>query len=74
MYQLDGDMMLFKQLTASDAEAYRAWARENYKPLSEIKGIWHPVIQAECARINKEVRLSSVMDNPEGEGFAVKDA
>ena len=46
--------MLFKQLTASDVEAYRAWARENYKPLSEIKGIWHPVVQAECVKINEE--------------------
>ncbi len=44
--------MLFKQLTEEEEEEFREWARENYEPLSEIKGIWHPVVQAECVKIN----------------------
>ena len=46
--------MLFKQLTEEEEKEFRAWARENYEPLSEIKGIWHPVVQAECVKINDE--------------------
>jgi hypothetical protein len=46
-------MQLFKQLTEEEKREYREWAWENYEPLSEIKGIWHPVVQAECALINQ---------------------
>ena len=45
--------MLFKQLTDEEKADYRRWARENYEPLSTIEGIWHPVVQQECAEINR---------------------
>jgi hypothetical protein len=45
---------IFRTLGQSEEEAFRLWARENYTPLSFINGIWHPVVQAECARINSE--------------------
>ena len=47
-------MKLFKDLSAKEEEKFRQWARENYKPLTEIKGIWHPVVQEECVKMNKE--------------------
>jgi len=47
-------MRMFKELTEKEKTTFREWARQNYKPLTEIKGIWHPVAQAECARINDE--------------------
>ena len=46
--------MMFKQLTKQEKASYRQWAIENYEPLSEIKGIWHPIIQAECVSINEK--------------------
>ena len=46
--------MMFKQLTKQEEESYRKWARENYEPLSEIKGIWHPIVQSECVLINEK--------------------
>lgn len=45
-------MKLFKDLNENQENEFRQWARENYQPLTPIEGIWHPVIQDECARIN----------------------
>ena len=47
-------MKLFKELDEKEKQEYRDWARGNYKPYTDIKGIWHPVIQAECMKINQE--------------------
>jgi hypothetical protein len=53
---------LFRTLDENEVQAFRAWARANYTPLTDIKGIWHPIIQDECRQINQEygrsVRLS----------------
>lgn len=46
--------MLFKNLSLEQEGEFRAWARENYKPLEPIKGVWHPVIQDECVKMNIE--------------------
>lgn len=45
-------MNLFRTLRPKEIEDFRNWARENYKPFDEIKSIWHPVTQLECAIIN----------------------
>lgn len=46
--------MIFRKLTVKEEETFRDWARKNYIPFSDIKGIWHPVCQEECIKINKE--------------------
>jgi hypothetical protein len=46
--------MLFKTLNPQEEIEFRQWARENYKPYSEIKGFWHYVVQDECVKINKK--------------------
>ena len=51
-------MKLFKDLDPEEEEEYRQWARDNYEPFSEIKGIWHPVVQSECTRINATTELT----------------
>lgn len=50
--------MLFKNLSPAEEQEFRQWARENYKPLSPIKGIWHPVVQEECTKINKNFMVA----------------
>lgn len=50
-------MKLFRDLTPEQAEVFRKWARQHYQPFAPIDGIWHPVIQAECALINAEADL-----------------
>jgi hypothetical protein len=50
-------MSLFKELTEEEAVEYRQWARDNYKPFTEIKGVWHPAVQAECVAMNAEADL-----------------
>jgi len=45
-------MKLFRDLNPEEEEQYRQWARDNYKPFSEISGLWHPAVQDECVRIN----------------------
>ncbi len=45
--------MFFRALTPTDKEKFQQWARDNYEPGSEIKGIWHPIVQSECVEINR---------------------
>jgi hypothetical protein len=52
---------MFRNLGQSEEEAFRLWARENYKPLGPISGIWHPVVQDECAKINSEASVSDAL-------------
>lgn len=46
--------MFFRDLSEDEKNDFRAWARENYKSGSEISGVWHPVVQEECVKINAE--------------------
>jgi hypothetical protein len=49
--------MMFRALTAKEEANFRKWARTNYKPGTEISGVWHPVVQDECVRINRQGAL-----------------
>jgi hypothetical protein len=44
----------FRTLPEEEVESFKQWARDNYKPFSEIQGYWHPFVQMECVRINVE--------------------
>lgn len=46
--------MIFRVLTPAEEAGFRRWARDNYQPGSPILGVWHPVVQEECTRINRE--------------------
>lgn len=46
---------MFRQLTEPEKEKFRQWARTNYIPHTKINEVWHPVVQAECNRINGEI-------------------
>ena len=46
---------MFRQLTKPEKEKFKLWAQANYIPHTEINPVWHPVIQAECRRINEEI-------------------
>jgi hypothetical protein len=50
-------MQLFKDLTRQEEAEFRDWAKENYVPFANIKGIWHPIIQDECRRINEQAQV-----------------
>jgi hypothetical protein len=47
-------MKRFRDLTPDEEREYRQWARDNYEAFAEISGVWHPVVQDECVKINKE--------------------
>lgn len=47
-------MKLYRELNEQEKEESRKWARKNYKPLDPIPGIWHPIVQEECVRMNWE--------------------
>lgn len=47
-------MKLFRVLSPEETSEMQEWARKNYAPLSDIRGIWHPAVQAECVRMNEE--------------------
>jgi hypothetical protein len=46
--------MLFLKLDEQQEKEFRTWARENYTPFTDINGVWHPVVQDECSKINFE--------------------
>ncbi len=46
--------MFFRALTPAEEAKFRSWARDNYEPGAAIEGIWHPVVQDECVRINQQ--------------------
>ncbi len=50
-------MKLFRDLSQAEEEKFREWARQNYNPFTEIRGVWHPVIQRECTKINEETEV-----------------
>ena len=50
-------MKLFRDLSEQEEVEYRRWARENYKPFEPISGVWHPVVQEECTKINQGTAL-----------------
>jgi len=50
-------MKLYRELTAEEEKKFRAWARKNYATYSDIKGVWHPVVQDECRRMNEEAEI-----------------
>jgi hypothetical protein len=43
--------MIYRALSTDEEATFRGWARDNYEPSDNI---WHPVVQKECARINRE--------------------
>ena len=45
-------MQLFRELSTDEEQSFRQWARDNYKPFTDINGVWHPVVQDECRIIN----------------------
>lgn len=50
-------MKLFRELTVEEELTFRQWARANYRVFSDICGVWHPVVQAECVKLNAEAEL-----------------
>lgn len=46
--------MTFRKLNEQEAQKFRAHARQGYKPFQNINGVWHPVYQAECVKMNRE--------------------
>ena len=45
---------MHRKLDLAEEKEFRKWARDNYRPHQQINGIWHPVVQDECAKINAE--------------------
>lgn len=52
--------ILYRLLTDDQKADFVQWARVNYRPFQPIEGIWHPVIQRECVRINEAAGLPNV--------------
>ena len=51
---LDEGRMVFRYLSDQEELVFRSHARTKYVAFSPIEGIWHPVYQDECVRINHE--------------------
>jgi hypothetical protein len=48
---------MFRDLSFNEACEFRQWARDNYKTGEPISGIWHPIVQDECTKMNKEAAV-----------------
>lgn len=54
---VDKSMIVFPQLSEEEELVYRGWARSCYKTLDPIQGVWHPVVQDECVKMNMEKHM-----------------
>lgn len=45
---------MWRTLTPEEEGEFRQSARDNYEPLTPINGVWHPVYQYECVKMNQE--------------------
>jgi hypothetical protein len=45
---------MFRNLSDAEVREFRQWARDNYRLYSEIRLLWHPVVQRECEQMNRE--------------------
>ena len=48
----------FLELSPNQEEAFRKWARENYKPLNPIKEVWHSSVRDECEKMDQEFKIT----------------
>lgn len=44
----------FRQLDDNEQKEFRQWARDNYQPGTLVSGLWHPIVQNECHKMNME--------------------
>jgi hypothetical protein len=51
---------MFRTLDSLEERAFRQWARDHYRPGADIPEYWHPTVQDECRRINKETFANPV--------------
>lgn len=47
-------VLSFRRLNDHETEEFKGWARRFYTPGMGIQGVWHPVTQAECVKMNEE--------------------
>lgn len=52
---------MFRELSQEEEAEFRQWARDNYKKGGDISGIWHPVVQDECRKMNEDLQLEEVV-------------
>lgn len=55
---------VYKALLRTETLAFQMEARRTYKPFEPIQGIWHPIYQLECVRINHEHSLYKLQGEP----------
>ena len=48
-------MNLFRELNEEEVKEFKQWARDNYKPFTEISSAWHPIVREECELMNEEL-------------------
>ena len=44
--------MSFRKLDLKEEQRFRREARKDYGPFTPISGLWHPIYQDECVKIN----------------------
>ena len=44
----------FRELSETEVEEFKQWARDNHKIGDEVSEVWHPVIRKECKLIDEE--------------------
>ena len=62
---LNEGRMVFRYLSDQEELIFRDHARTKYVAFSPIEGIWHPVYQDECVRINHEASYYRLPTNEE---------
>jgi hypothetical protein len=79
---------IWRPLDPEETKEFRKWARDNYVISTPINKVWHPAIQEECHKMNREyssagksigkfggqiLRIPIKTKNP-GKGAGIRDA
>lgn len=62
--QVERPLWPFAYLNFEEQEEQARWAKENYKPFTPIDGLWHPIAQFECVRINAKAGYPRDLKHP----------
>ena len=58
-------MSLFRKLGKLETQEFKQWARDNHVAGQPINPAWHPVVRAECARIDMGAETQKVREAQE---------
>lgn len=62
---------IWRKLSPEETKEFRKWARNNYVVSTPINKVWHPVVQEECHKMNRECSCGKYIGKFGGQIFRI---